>query len=37
MKKNGFQRVLATMALFGLALILVLAGCKEPSTGGGEE
>lgn len=29
MKKSGFQRVLATMALFGLTLILVLSGCKE--------
>jgi len=35
MKKNGFKRVISTMALFGLALILVLAGCEESGKGGG--
>ena len=29
MKKNGFQRTAATIALLGLALILVFAGCQE--------
>ena len=29
MKKNGFQRAMAAIALFGMALILVFAGCKE--------
>ena len=32
MKKNGFQRVLATMALFSLTLILALAGCADTDT-----
>ena len=33
MKKNGLKWISTTMALFGLALILVLAGCEESGKG----